>query len=721
MAVGIFMAKKNSNRTTFRNRPKRLKSTKKVPSREAILNYIAEYNIPISKSNLIQAFQLNCDNDKQVLNYRLKAMLRDHQLIKNRTHHYAIPAELSLVKGYVQATKESIGFLIPDDGSDDIFLPAFEMRNLLNNDIILAAVTRFNQRRNQREGRLVEIISHDPKPLIGRFYCEKNISFVEPCDRTFTHNICISENHLAAKSGQYVLFKLSATPNKYLQPAGTLIKILGETLTPGLEMKIAIHTNHLPHVFSKAQLKEANACQTIPAVSAAVHKDLTALNFVTIDDEDAKDFDDAVFCDTHKNGWRLYAAIADVSTYVHPETLIDKEAYLRGTSVYFANQVIPMLPSVLSNELCSLTPNEKKLTLVCQMDIDRQGVIKHYDFYSAVVISKARLTYHEVNKILEHKQHVLIHELSNLYQVYKKLLHQRQIRGAIDFDTLDTKIIFNEKGKIKQIIPALRGISHRMIEETMLATNVCAAKFLSKHKLPFLYRNHGSPETEKVKALREFLMPFGLRLTGYPHPKSSDYAKLIKRIRNRKDKYLLQTVLLRSLSQAHYSPHQNGHFGLAYHQYTHFTSPIRRYPDLMIHRAIKSILAQNTALYPYCLDALTRIGQHCSLTEKRAEEASRNALNWLKCYAMQSRVGGQFNGIISGVTSFGLFVELNDIYVEGLVHISMLKNDYYGYDDKRHLLYGKRRGFTYRLGDAVTVLVMRVDLDNQEIDLQIIS
>jgi len=718
------MTRKNSKHTHKKHK-KQLKDTQKVPSREAILDYIACYKKPTSKSRLVKAFKLTFNNDKQVLNYRLKAMLRDRQLIKNRADKYAIPSELSLLKGYVQATKEGIGFLIPEDGSADIFLPTFEMRNLLNNDIALVAVTRINKRRSQREGRVVEIISHDPNPLIGRFYQEKNICFIEACDRTFFQNVLVPENPLGAKSGQYVLFKLTPTPTKYRQPTGDIIKILGGTLTPGLEINIALHTSHIPHVFSKPQLSAADQCRNIDIAKIAAHyQDHTQLNFVTIDGDDAKDFDDAVYCEATPKGWTLYVAIADVSTYVKPNSALDAEAFNRGTSVYFPNAVIPMLPEVLSNDLCSLRPNEKRPTLVCKMQVTHEGTINAYNFYKALICSKARLTYAEVNQTLStDRKHPYINELNNLQNVYKKLLHQRQLRGAIDFDMVETKIIFNAKGKIESIVPDERGISNRMIEEAMLASNICAAKFLTKRKIPFLYRNHEPPQMEKVKALRDFLFSFDLRLMGNHEPATRDYANLLKRIKPRDDKFLLQTVLLRSLSQAYYSPKNEGHFGLAYENYTHFTSPIRRYPDLLTHRAIKYAIAKHdmsTIPYIYDQEKLQSMSQHCSLTEKRAEEASRSATNWLKCYYMQDKLGERFHGIISGVTSFGLFIELDQIYVEGLVHISNLKNDYYDYDDTKHLLHGKRGGLTYRLGDKVKVLVVRVDLDNQEIDLQII-
>jgi len=691
-----------------------------IPSREFILGCLKAHGKPATEKHLLKVLHLKERCEKKALQSRLKAMIRDGQVIKNRRDSYASVAQMSLIKGSIDAKKDGLGFLIPEDNSEDIFLPISEMRRVRNNDKVLVAVTGFNLRRKKREGQIVEILEHNTQPIIGRFFKEKNFTFVEPNDKSFFRNILIPKNQtLNAKSGQYVLVEITSFPTFNRQTIGKIIQIFGNEITPGLEINLAIYTYGLPHTWPKSVLKEAKKYR-LPQHSLAGRKNLTKLNFVTIDGEDAKDFDDAVFCESTIHGWKLYVAIADVSFYVKHNSLLDQEAFKRGNSVYFPNTVIPMLPEALSNELCSLKPNEDRLALVCEMNVTKEGKISSYKFYEAIICSKERLTYIHVQKILDGKQHVLSKELLMFNKLYKKLLHQRQLRGAIDFDKIETKIIFNQKGKISKIVPTERNDAHRMIEEAMLAANTCAALYLEKSKIPFLYRVHEDPSIEKIKALKNFLKPFGLRLSGKNKPTTMEYAKLLARIENRPDKHLLQIVLLRSLSQAYYAPENKGHFGLAYDSYTHFTSPIRRYPDLMTHRAIKYVLQKKTKQkFIYNFKKIQGIGQHCSITERQADIATRDATDWLKCYYMKNKVGQRFEGVISSVKNFGVFVELKDIYIEGLVHITSLKNDYYDYDETHHLLRGKRRGKVYRLSDKIKVLVARVDLDEQKIDLDL--
>src|SRR3989339_531680 len=692
-----------------------------IPSREFILQHLNEYGKPVSEKHLIKIFLLKERAEKKALQFRLRAMIRDGQIIKNRRDSYAAVSQMSLIKGTVEGKKDGLGFLIPEDGSQDIFLPMSEMRRVLNKDIVLVAITGFSERKKRREGQIVEILEHSAEPIIGKFFKEKNFSFVEPNDKSFFRNILIPpEQTLNAKSGQYVLVEITAYPTFNRQTIGKVIQIFGNEITPGLEIHLAIHTYGLPDVWSPTVLKEAKKCQ-LPENAVTIlssRKNLTHLNFVTIDGEDAKDFDDAVFCEEVSNGWKLHVAIADVSFYVKTNLSLDQEALKRGNSVYFPNTVIPMLPEILSNDLFSLKPKENRLTLVCEMLINKEGKINSYEFYEAVICSQERFTYTWVQKILEGKSHPLSKELLTFQKLYKKLLTQKQIRGAIDFDTIETKIIFTPQGKISKIIPSERLESHRMIEEAMLAANTCAALFLEKSKIPFLYRVHEDPNAEKIQALKDFLKPFGLRLSKKEKPDIVDYANLLKRIETRPDKHLLQTVLLRSMSQAYYSPRNKGHFGLAYGSYTHFTSPIRRYPDLITHRAIKQALQKNPTKNLISLEKLQAMGQHCSMTERRADNATRDATNWLKCYYMKDKIGKHFDGVISSVKNFGVFVELKEVYVEGLLHITSLKNDYYDYDETHHLLRGKRRNKIYRLGDSIKVIVSRVKLDNQEIDLE---
>ncbi len=699
-----------------------------VASREFIMQFLADVGRPLGWQALCEAMEIKTEAEQEGLRRRLKAMLRDGQLMTNRRGSYALVQKLDLVSGRIQAHRDGFGFLIPDDGSPDIFLPAREMDTVFNDDRVLVRVMMIDNK-GRREGQIAEIVERNTHQVVGKYRVEDGISLVDPDNKLITQDIIIPENQSNhAKPGQFVVVEIVAQPTKRRQPLGKVIEILGDQLTPGMEVELAIRSHNLPFTWPQAVLNEA---QSFPVTAAVPENrnyiDLRHLPFVTIDGEDAKDFDDAVFCqpltNKAKHGWRLFVAIADVAEYVKPGSALDIEAKVRGNSVYFPNKVLPMLPESLSNGLCSLKPKVDRLVLVCQMRIDAKGIVKDHEFYEAVIHSQARLTYTQVTKMLESPTGELpeiLPHLQEFHELFQKLLSQRQLRGAIDFDTVETKIVFGDKGKIERIVPMRRTAAHRMIEEAMLAANVCAANFLSRNKIPTLYRIHEGPEQQRLLALRDFLKSFNLRLSGGKKPSPKDYSKLIERITGRPDSHLLQTVLLRSLRQAIYSPENKGHFGLAHDAYTHFTSPIRRYPDLMIHRGIKYLIhkkASKEFLYPQ--KSIHEIGVHCSTTERRADLATRDATDWLKCEYMLNKQGQVFKGIISDVTSFGVFVELNDIYVQGLLHITSLKNDYYRHDATNHLLQGRQSGQIYRLGDPIEVLVARVDLDKRLMDFEL--
>lgn len=695
-----------------------------VASREFIIQYLAEEGHPLGWQALCEALSITTEEEQEGLRRRLKAMVRDGQLMTNRRGSYALVQQMELVPGRVQAHRDGFGFLIPDDGSDDIFLPAREMNAVFNDDRVLVRVA--GDSRGLREGQIAEIVEQNTHQVVGKYHVENGIALVDPDNQLISQDIIIPENQNAnAKEGQFVMVEIIAQPTKRRQPLGRVIEILGDQLTPGMEVELSIRSHNLPFVWPEAVLSEA---QKFPATATAPdshrYTDLRHLPFVTIDGEDAKDFDDAVFCQkSTKDGWRLIVAIADVAEYVKPDTALDQEAKIRGNSVYFPNKVLPMLPESLSNGLCSLKPNVDRLVLACDMLLNAHGVIEDYKFYEGIIHSQARLTYTQVANMLAEPTHELpqiLPHLKEFHELFKKLLRQRQVRGAIDFDTVETKIVFGDKGKIERIVPTRRNDAHRMIEEAMLSANVCAAHFLLKAELPTLYRVHEGPEPQRLLALQDFLKPFNLRLNGGKKPTPKDYARLIERITGRQDFHLLQTMLLRSLRQAIYSPDNNGHFGLAFEAYTHFTSPIRRYPDLLVHRGIKHLLNQHPSKnFAYSSKAMHEIGTHCSTTERRADLATRDAVDWLKCEYMLKKQGQIFPGIISDVTGFGVFVELNDIYVQGLLHITALKNDYYRYDSTNRLLEGRRTNQVYRLGDAIEVLVARVDLDKRLIDFEL--
>ena len=679
---------------------------------------LQEAGEPVAPEELAQRLGLEAEEWEPFLN-RLRAMQRDGQVLFNRRGALCLPDKIELKPGRVEGHPDGYGFFIPDDGSGDMFLSEKEMHAVLHGDRVLAREHGVD-RRGRREAKIVEVLERANHHLVGRFYTEKGVQWVVAENKRINQDILIPPGaEMKAKLGQVVMVEIVDQPTKHTPATGRIIEVLGNYTDPGMEIEIALRKHDLPHVFSdKAQAQAAKYPKRVTKKDLEGREDLRQLPLVTIDGEDARDFDDAVFCQRQGRGFKLWVAIADVSHYVQPGTPLDREAYERGNSVYFPRRVIPMLPEVLSNGLCSLNPKVDRLCMVCEMDIGATGRIKKYRFYPAVMHSKARLTYTQVWQWLSGEakppkaQADLMPHLQDLYDLFKVMLKARWARGAIDFETLETKIEFDDRGKIARILPYERNDAHRMIEECMLAANVCASDFLQKKKHPTLYRVHEGPTPEKLKALREFLAEFGLHLTGGDNPHAKDYAELLKRIKGRPDEQLLQTVMLRSLQQAQYSPENVGHFGLAYEAYTHFTSPIRRYPDLLVHRAIKACLAGGQ----YNPGNWAAIGEHCSMTERRADEATRDVVNWLKCYYMQDKLGEAFDGVISSVASFGIFVALNDVFVEGLVHISDLGRDYFHYDPARHQMLGERTGQRYRLGDKVRVRVARVDLETARID-----
>jgi ribonuclease R len=632
-------------------------------------------------------------------------------VVQNRARALLVAKRIALVAGRVEGHPDGHGFLIPDDASQSAFLPPAEMRQLMPGDRAAARISGRDQR-GRPIAEVVEVLERANRRIVGRLHAEHGVLFLVPEDRRIAHDILVPPAEAGkAKPGQVATVDLVAQPSKHAQPIGRVAEVLGHYADPGMEIEIAVRKFDLPHEFSKKALAQARALpDSVEVADAEKRRDLRELHFVTIDGETAKDFDDAVACRREGKGWRLWVAIADVSQYVRHGDALDMDARDRGTSVYFPRRVIPMLPEKLSNGLCSLNPNVDRLAMVCEMAITPQGELARYDFYAGIIRSRARLTYTEVWNQLSGNNAAT--NLALLYELFKVLAEQRSRRGAIDFDTLETRMVFDLRGKIEKIVPEPRNDAHRIIEECMLAANVCAGNFLAERKQPVLYRVHDVPAADKVAALREFLAELGLQLPGGEIPQPKDYARLLERIRKRPDFGLLQTILLRSLKQAMYSPSNVGHFGLAFEAYVHFTSPIRRYPDLLVHRAIKAQLS-NKRYSDLDWEAL---GRHCSETERRADDASRDVENWLKCYYMRDHVGGTFSGSITGVVPFGLFVTLDDYFVDGLVHISELGRDYFQFDAARHMLLGERSGKRFRLADRMTVKLVRVDLETRKID-----
>ncbi len=691
-----------------------------LPSREFVMELLREAGTPLSASTLADMLDIT-ETETELFSRRLRAMERDGELIQNRRGDLCVVEKLDLIKGRIEGHPDGFGFLVPDDGSDSIFLSPREMQKAMHGDRVMGRETGVD-RRGRREGKIVEILERTTTHVVGRLLVEHGILMVAPENRRINQDILIPPgNEGGASAGEVVNVELIGQFARYSKPVGRVVEILGNYTDPGMEIEIALRKHALPWQFPAEVVTEAGALPT--RVRKSDHdgrEDIRHLPLVTIDGETARDFDDAVWCEPNANGYRLIVAIADVSHYVTPGSPLDKEAFNRGNSVYFPRRVIPMLPEELSNGLCSLNPRVERLCMVCDMQIGKLGAINSYRFYPAVMFSHARLTYTQVWDWLQHPEQAeehasLLPQLNHLHELFQVLLKARERRGAIDFESTETQMVFNDERKIERIVPVTRNDAHRLIEECMLAANVCASAFLKKHRHPTLYRVHEGPTPEKLAALREFLSEFGFGLAGGETPQAKDYARLLQQIRNRPDAHLLQTVMLRSLQQAVYSPDNAGHFGLAYDHYTHFTSPIRRYPDLLVHRAIRAALSGTR----YTPGNWTAIGQHCSMTERRADEATRDVESWLKCFYMQDKVGETFSGTIASVTGFGLFVQLDDLHIEGLVHISELGSDYFHFDKARHQILGERTGVRYRLGDRTRVMVARVSLDTTQIDFRL--
>ncbi len=752
-------ASKKGARQNTRNAPENESSgerfTYPVPHREEILRALRAADRPLSPEELAQQLGVSA-HETEGFDRRLAAMERDGQLMPNRKGVLLLATKLDFVAGRVVGHRDGFGFLIRDDGqSPDVWLSPKEMLKVLHGDRVLVKLTGTDYR-GKPEGNIVEVTERRTNKLVGRLLNERGVFVVVPEDQRIKHDILIPPGETRkAQPGQVVTVDIVEQPSRYTQPIGRIAEVLGEIDDPGMEIEIAVRKFDVPHLFSEAARAQAERLpDTVQKKDLVNRVDLRDVPLVTIDGEDARDFDDAVYCEPltgRRAGWRLLVAIADVSHYVLPGSALDDTAFERSTSVYFPRRVIPMLPERLSNGLCSLNPNVDRLVVVCDMVIGPDGELSAYQFYNAVMHSAARLTYNEVSSILSapegptaQARRAVVPHLKNLHALFGALYRAREARGALDFDTTETYIVCNPQGKIEQIVPRVRNDAHKLIEECMLAANVCAADFMTRNKHLGLYRVHGGPTPEKLLNLRAFLKTVGLSLGGGDDPSGQDYAEVSQRIRQRPDAALLQTMLLRSMQQAIYSPDNDGHFGLAYPAYAHFTSPIRRYPDLLTHRVIKAVLAGKkyqpklphddeeehdgrSATRLAGREAQQRVhhvweqfGLQCSANERRADEASRDVEAWLKCYFMRERVGEQFRGTISGVAPFGVFVTLDDLFVEGLVHVSELGTDYFVFNEALHELRGERTGQRFRLTDPLTVQVSRVDLEARKIEFRLV-
>ncbi|CWO52302.1 ribonuclease R [Neisseria meningitidis] len=694
-----------------------------LPSREWIIELLERKGVPSKIESL--ARELSITEDEYVFfERRLKAMARDGQVLINRRGAVCAADKLDLVKCRIEAHKDGFGFAVPlmPTGEGDFVLYERQMRGVMHGDIVTVRPVGID-RRGRCEGTVLDIVERAQSKVVGRFYMDRGVAILEPEDKRLNQSIVLEPDGVARfkpESGQVIVGEIEVYPEQNRPAVAKIIEVLGDYADSGMEIEIAVRKHHLPHQFSEACAK---AVKKIPdhvrKSDLKGRVDLRDLPLVTIDGETARDFDDAVFAEKIGRNYRLVVAIADVSHYVRPDDAIDTDAQERSTSVYFPRRVIPMLPENLSNGICSLNPNVERLCMVCDMVITYAGNIKEYRFYPAVMRSHARLTYNQVWKWLSGGiGHPFKAQIDTLYKLFKILQKKRFERGAVEFDSIETQMLFDDNGKIEKIVPVVRNDAHKLIEECMLAANVCAADFLLKNKHTALFRNHLGPTPEKLAALREQLGLLGLQLGGGDNPSPKDYAALAGQFKGRPDAELLQVMMLRSMQQAVYEPHCDGHFGLAYEAYAHFTSPIRRYPDLTVHRAIKAVLNQQTYTPKKSWQAL---GVHTSFCERRADDASRDVENWLKTYYMRDKVGEVFEGKISGMTSFGIFVTLDGIHIDGLVHISDLGEDYFNFRPEIMAIEGERSGIRFNMGDRVAVRVARADLDDGKIDFVLIA
>ncbi len=730
-----------------------------IASRELIMEVLADAGGPRSMAQLAGVLGIQEKGDRIALERRLRAMERDGQLIKNRKGSYGLVRRMDLIKGKVIAHRDGFGFVSRAEGGDDIYLSSRQMARVFDGDEVLLRIDE-DDWRGRASGVIVEVLVRNTSQIVGKFVQQGGIQYVVPDNPKVNHDIQLPPGAQGdAEPGQIVIVEILEQPEYRRKPVGRVVEVLGAHMGPGMEIDIALRSHDLPWQWPQQVLDEAEQCGAgVKKADTDSRVDLRSLNFVTIDGEDARDFDDAVYCERLKlRGWRLWVAIADVSHYVKVGSALDQEAHKRGTSVYFPERVIPMLPESLSNGLCSLNPDVDRLAMVCEMTIGAKGKVNSFRFYEAVICSKARLTYTEVGAYLDPGKNLDLDKklaldkklegdknaiptqvqkpVRELHKLYQRLRQARERRGAIDFETEETRIVFGEDRKIETIVPVVRNDAHKLIEECMLSANVCAAEFLDALELPGLYRVHEGPRVEKLEKLRTYLGELGLSLDGGEKPEPGHYQALLEQAASRPDAHIIQTMMLRSMNQAVYQPENLGHFGLHYSAYAHFTSPIRRYPDLLMHRALRSVIRarkkcklvrrvdgagvmKKAAIYPYDMAQMLALGEHCSMTERRADDATRDVVAWLKCEYLYEHVGAEYQGVISAVTSFGLFVELVDVYIEGLVHVSTLRSDYYHFDAATQRLVGEHSRSSYGLGDSMAVRLVRVDLDDRKIDLE---
>lgn len=697
-----------------------------IPNQNALIDFLTDVGKPLKVEPILKAFDLKGQRMRALLVDRLQGMVRAGQILENRRGEFCLTAKLDLVTGKVSGHRDGFGFVIRDDGvAEDVYLSAREMRSLFDGDRVAVRIKGLDHR-GRAEGELVDVLERGTLEIAGQFIRERGIGIVIPDNAKLSHRILIPKGEAAnAKHGNMVVVEIVDFPTHVEQATGRITTIIGSPGDKGIATDIAIHSHSIPFKWPDAVRKEVQRFGT--SVTSSSHKGRTELrdvDLLTIDGEDARDFDDAVYCKKTEDGWRLLVAIADVAHYVSVGSALDQEAIVRGTSVYFPDRVVPMLPEVLSNGLCSLKPKVDRLCMVCDMRVSAAGKVTKSTFFEGVMNSKARLTYTQVGDFLSGGSKTSVPKelqssILNLRDLYKAFAKQRRRRGAIEIDLPQTKFKLNKEGEIDSIQVVPRNDAHRLIEECMIAANVEAAKFLKQHKIPGLYRIHPKPDEDRFNEFRLYLVSLGLKVPHPQHVEPRHFTELIEQVKDRPDSAAITMAMLRSLTHAAYSPDNVGHFGLALQSYAHFTSPIRRYPDLLVHRAIRHIVrGGKPGKYDYSPKEMERLGAITSAHEKRAEEATRDVEAWLKCQYMEKHLGEEFDGVITGVTNFGLFVQISELMTDGLVHVTSLANDYYKYDAGSQRLIGERSGHSYHLGQQMRIRVQRVDMETRKIDFR---
>ncbi|HEU4603531.1 MAG TPA: ribonuclease R [Steroidobacteraceae bacterium] len=695
---------------------------------ERICDALRDAGLPLTLDALAERMHSTGTAARQGLNKTLEKMLQTGEIVQNRRTEYCLRERLPLIVGVVSAHKDGHGMLLPDDRSAPIFLSPRQMLEVIHGDRVAVRISG-KDHKGRPEGSIVKVLERGTEQIVGRLYDEEGICFLVPDNPRIGHRVLIPRDRLnGAQSGQVVLAKVVEQPSRTAQPLGHVTRVLGEHLAPGMETDIAIHSHGLPFEFPSAAIEEAEVFgDSVAAGAKRDREDVRELSLVTIDGEDARDFDDAVYCEPIRGGWKLIVAIADVGHYVARDSALDREAQDRGTSVYFPNRVLPMLPEALSNGLCSLNPLVDRLCLACEMRVNEEGKVTRARFFEGVMRSHARLTYTKVaaylaNPLATHEPEVLTvgPMLKELHELFRALHRARLRRGALDFDAPELKVHFDAHGKIAALVETTRNDAHRLIEECMIAANVQAAKFLKKHRIPTLFRVHGQPEEDRLEQLHQFLQGFGITLPRDRELESKDLAAVLQRVNGIEESHLVETVVVRSMPQAVYQPDNIGHFGLALTEYAHFTSPIRRYPDLMVHRGIRHVLQGGDAeSFIWSHAAMMVLGQRCSFTERRADDATRDALSWLKCEYMRDKLGEEFDTVVTSVVDFGLFVRVKGMQIDGLVHVSALGADYFTRDRSGFRMVAARSGRVFKLGDHLRVRLINVVIDERKIDFEL--